>query len=96
VSADLQLDPTVLRSCAAAVEWLLRALQVTGLDPVDLAALARVPGGPALVAEHDRLMGAAERVGRELADLVAALHAVADGVESAERDAVRSVGAVDR
>jgi hypothetical protein len=92
----LHLDPAVLRATAAAVEALLPALRVPGLDPVDLAALARVPGGAVLVAEHDRLAAAVTRTGRELAEFVAGLGAVAVGVESAEHDAVRSIRAVDR
>jgi hypothetical protein len=92
----LHLDPAVLRAAAATVEVLLPALRVSELDPVDLVALARAPGGAALVAEHDRLVAAVGRTGRELAELVAGLDAVAVGAESAEHDAVRSIRAVDR
>jgi hypothetical protein len=92
----LHVDPIALRATAAAVEALLPALRVSGLDPLDLAALARAPGGAALVAEHDRLVASVARTGRELAELVAGLDAVAVGVESAEHDAVRSIRAVVR
>jgi hypothetical protein len=94
VTADLQRDPAVLRSTAGAVERLLPALRVTELDPGDLAALARLPGGATLVAEHDRLATAAARVRRELVELVATLDTVAGGTEAADENAARAVRAV--
>ena len=96
MSADLQRDPAVLRSTAAAVEQLLPALRVTGLDPDGLAALARLPGGAALVAEHDRLTAVADRARRELAGLADVLVAVANGTEAADGIAARSLTAVLR
>jgi hypothetical protein len=96
VSADLQRDPAVLRSTADAVERLLPALRVTGLDPVDLAALGRLPGGAALVAEHDRLTTAAACAHRELAGLVAVLDTVAAGTETADENAACALRAVPR
>jgi hypothetical protein len=96
VSADLQRDPAVLRSTARAIERLLPALRVTGLDPADLSALAGLPGGAALVAEHDRLTTGVGHARRELTDLVAALGTVAVGTEVADGSAVRAVRAVSR
>jgi hypothetical protein len=96
VPRDLHLDPDLLRAVAAGVEDVLPGLHTAGLDPADLAALARAPGGAALVAEHDRLAAAAAGTGGELAALVAALRATADGVASAEHRAVRAMTAVDR
>jgi hypothetical protein len=92
VPSDLHLDPAELRAAAAA----LPALRLSVLDPADLDVLAGLPGGAALVAEHDRLTTAVARAGRELADLAAALWAVAGSIESAERGAVRSVAAAER
>jgi hypothetical protein len=94
--ANLHRDPAVLRSAAAAVDALVPALQVPGLDPVDLDALAAAPGGGSLVAEHDRLTASLVRAGRELADLVVGLCAVAAAVESVEHDAVRAMAGVGR
>ena len=94
--STLQLDPAVLRATAATVESLLPLLGVPGLDPVTLAALAQVPEGEALIAEHDRLTAAITRTGRELGELVAGLGAVAAEVESAERAAVAAIGDTDR
>jgi hypothetical protein len=87
VSTDLHIDPTALRAAAA----LLPALRHSALDPADLDALAKLPGGAALVAEHDRLTTAVTRAGRELTEQSAALLAVAVAVESAETAVVRSV-----
>ena len=61
-----------------------------------LDALARVPDGAVLVAEHDRLASAIARTGRELGELVAGLGTVAAEVESAERAAVAALGAAHR
>ena len=94
--STLHLDPAVLRATAATVEALLPLLGAPGLDPVTLAALARVPDGTELVAEHDRLAAAVGRTGHELGELVANLAAVAAEVEAAERAAVAAVGAADR
>jgi hypothetical protein len=96
VPPNLHLDPAVLRAAAAAIERLLAALAPTGLEPVDLDGLARLPGGAALVAEHDRLTAAVTRTRRELAEMAAGLRSVAGGIQEAEDDAVRSVTAVDR
>jgi hypothetical protein len=96
VPRDLHLDPDLLRAAAASVEGILSVLHVAGLDPAALAALGRAPGGAALVAEHDRLAAAAARSGAELAAVVAALRAVADGAASAEHRAVRAMTGVDR
>jgi hypothetical protein len=96
VSADLQRDPVVLRSTACAVERLLPALRVIGLDPADLAALAGLPGGAALAAEHDRLTTAAARARRELIELVEALARVAGGTEAADESAFRAMRAGPR
>jgi hypothetical protein len=94
--ANLHRDPAVLRAAATAVDALVPSLRVPGLDPVDLDALAAVPGGASLVAEHDRLAASVTRAGRELADLVAGLAAVAAAVESVEHDAVRAMADVGR
>jgi hypothetical protein len=96
VPPDLHLDPAVLRAVAAAVEAVVPALRATRLDPVDLDALARVPGGAVLVAEYDRLLTAVARTSDELTELAAGLGAIADGTTSAEHDAVRSMRAVPR
>ena len=93
---NLHLDPAVLRAAAAAVEKLLTASAPAGLEPVDLEGLARLPGGAALVAEHDRLTAAVARTRGELAEMATGLRSVAGGVQEAEDDAVRSVTAVDR
>jgi hypothetical protein len=94
--ANLHRDPAVLRAAAVAVDALVASLQVPGLDPVDLDALAAAPGGAALVAEHDRLATSVVRAGRELADLVAGFRAVAAAVESVEDDAVRAIAGAGR
>jgi hypothetical protein len=96
VSADLQRDPAVLRSTAGAVGRLLPPLRVTGLDPAALTALARLPGGAALVAEHDRLTAAAARARYELAELGAALDTVARDTDAADENATRAMTAVPR
>jgi hypothetical protein len=94
VSADLQCDPAVLRSTAAAVERLLPALRVAGLDPADIAALAGLTGGAALVAEHDRLTTAAGCARRKLVEFLAALETMAAGAEVADESAARALRAV--
>ena len=94
VSPDLNVDPFARRAVAAAVEGLLPALRVPRPDPADLDALARDPGGAALVAEYDRLAAAVVRTDVELAELAAGLSAVADGLAAAESDAVRVLGVV--
>lgn len=91
---DLHRDPAALREAALIIGGVLPVLRVPELDPGDLVAMARRPGGAALVAEHDRILAATGRIGRELADLVVALRAAADAAESADRDAARSVAAV--
>jgi hypothetical protein len=96
MSADLHLDPAALRAAVRATEALLPALDVRGLDPADLRAIAGLPGGAALVAEHDRLVAAAARTRHDLADLASGLDAVAGGVDTAEQGAVRAVTAVDQ
>jgi hypothetical protein len=90
----LHVHPAELRAVAAALEALLPALRGPGLDAVTLAALARAPGGAALVAGHRRLAAAVARTDGELAALVAGLTTAATGVETADDDAVRTVGAV--
>jgi hypothetical protein len=94
--ANLHRDPAVLRAAAAAIDALAPSLRLPGLDPVDLDALAAAPGGASLVAEHDRLAAAIARAGRELADLVAGLGAVAAAAESVEHEAVRAMAGVGR
>ena len=69
VPSNLHLDPAVLRATAGAVAALPPLLRVPGLDPVDRAALAAVPGGAALLAEHDRITAAVARTGQDLDDL---------------------------
>ena len=96
VAPNLHVDPAVLRAVAVAVGGLLPALRVPRLDPADLDALARAPGGVALVAEHDRLVAAVARVGRDLVELVDGLGEVADGVGSAERHAVAAMTVAQR
>jgi hypothetical protein len=93
VPPNLHLDPAVLRAIAGAVAALQPGLRVPGLDPVDRAALAGVPGGAALLAEHDRIDATVARTGQALGDLVDGLGAVADGVATTERDIVRTLGA---
>lgn len=94
VPPNLHLDPAALRAAAAAVAAVLP--QVAELDPDDLTVLAGLPGGAALVAEHDRIAAAVARRVRELADLVDGLGAVADGAASAELHAVGALRAVAR
>jgi hypothetical protein len=96
VPPDLHLDPAALRAAGRAVEALLPALVVPGLDPADLRVVAGLPGGAALVAEHDRLVAAAGRAHRELVDLADGLGAVAGGTETAEQGAVSTLTDVDR
>jgi hypothetical protein len=96
VSPDLHLDPVALRAAARAVEALLPPLDVRGLDPDDLRALAGLPGGAALVAEHDRLLAATARARRELVALADGLGAAAAGVDAAEQSARRAMTAVVR
>lgn len=85
--SELRVDLAGLRAAAA----LIPAPRPPALGPDDLDALAGLPGGGVLVAEHDRLVAAFTRAGRELAELTAALRAVAVAVELAEDEAVRSV-----
>lgn len=96
VSPNVEIDPAVLRAAAATVDALLPALPVPDLDPGDLDALARAAAGAALVTEHDRLTTAGARAGLDLAELVAGLRAVADGIESADHDVVLAIRGVDR
>ena len=96
VSPDLDLVPAELQAAAAAVRALLPVLRLPALDPGDLDALARLPGGAQLTAEHDRLVTAVGRAERELAELAAALQTVTGATEAAEQDAVRSVVTADR
>lgn len=93
---DLHVDPEVLRVARLAADDLRAALRLEALDPGDLAVLATVPGGAALVAEHDRLLATMSRTGGELAELVTALGIVATALESADRHAVRSLTGGDR
>jgi len=94
VSAHLHLDPAELRAAAAAVQGLLPALLPAALDPSDADSLAR--HDPALGAERDRLAAAVLRVGRELAELAAALCAASTAADTAETAVVRAVTATDR
>jgi len=94
VLPDLHRDPAALRAAALIIGGVLPVLRVPGLDPGDLVAMARGPGGAALVAEHDRIVAATGCIGRELADVVVALRVAADGAERADRDAAGSVAAV--
>jgi hypothetical protein len=96
VSPDLHLDPVALRAAARAIEALLPSLDVRGLDPADLRALAGLPGGAPLVAEHDRLVAATARTRSELAALTDGLGAAAAGVDAAEHSARRAMTAVVR
>jgi hypothetical protein len=92
---SLHVDPAVVRDTAATVEALIPALRVPGLDRDTLDALARVPGGAVLVAEHDRIAAAVTRTRRAMAEVVAGLGAVAADVDAAERAAVRAMQVVD-
>ena len=96
MAPDLHRDPATLRAGRSAVEALLPTLDVAGLDPVDLRVLAGLPGGTALVSEHDRLVSAAGRARRELADLADRLEGAARGLDTAEQGAVRALWVVDR
>ena len=96
VPHDLHVDVVALRAVEAAVAALGAALRPAPLDPADVAALAAVPGGAALVAEHDRLLAAAARAARELADLGSALRSAGAALEEAESRAVRALVAGDR
>jgi hypothetical protein len=96
VPPNLHIDPAVLRATAGAVAALLPGLRVPGLDPVDRDVLVGVPGGAALLAEHDRIAAAVVRTGQALGELVDGLEAVAAGVATTERDVVRTLGAVGR
>ena len=91
VPSNLHLDPAVLRATAGAVAALPPLLRVPGLDPVDRHALAAVPGGAALLAEHDRITAAVARTGQDLDDLADGLRAVADGAATTEYDTVRTL-----
>ena len=93
---DLHVDHAALRAAAAGVEELLPVLCAPGLDPSELAALATLPGGVGVVAEHDRLLAAVARTRRALAELADGLGAAAAAVAAAEQEAVRSVLAVGR
>jgi hypothetical protein len=88
---DVHLDPDALLAVAASAEALVPALRPPALDPADLAELAGLPGGAALVAEHDRLCAAMVRAARELGELAAALGAVAAATEAADRCAARAL-----
>ncbi len=94
MSPNLHVDPAVVRAAAAALEGLLPALRAPGLEPADLDALARTPGGTSLVAEHDRLAAAVIRADRGLAEVVSGLRAVVDAVAAAEDGAARAIAAV--
>jgi hypothetical protein len=96
VPHDLHVDLAALRSARLSAQALFTAVQVGGLDQADLAGLCAAPGGAALIAEHDRLLAAAERAAREFTELDHALGNVVATLETAESHAVRSLTAVDR
>lgn len=87
VSTDLHIDPIALRAAAA----LLQVPRFSALDAADLDVLAMLPGGPALVAEHDRLTATIAAAARELAAWRGALRTVAASVELAEEAVTRSI-----
>lgn len=93
---DLHLDPAALHAVVVGVAALVPVLAVPALDPADRTALARAPGGAALLAEHDRIVATVARTARALDDLADDLRAVAVAVASTEHDAVRGLGAVYR
>jgi hypothetical protein len=84
---DVHLDPDGLRRAAALAAEVVAALRpAVECDPPAPAMWARIPGGPALDAEHDRIRTAARRAAEELAELRAVLLAVAEGTEAAEHE----------
>lgn len=97
---DLHADPAALRAAAAgleaAAEELRPAVRAPGLEPEEGAALAGLPGGAAVVAEHDRLLDGAGRTRYALAELAHEIATAAAAVAAAEDETVRSVLAVGR
>jgi Excreted virulence factor EspC, type VII ESX diderm len=96
VPADLYLDPSRLRAVAAALDVAVAQAVLAASDPGDLAVLASVPGGAALVAEHDRLTTAVAGAVRELTDLAARLTTAASTSEAADGQAARTITGVGR
>lgn len=93
---DLHADPEVLRAARLAADDLGAALRPEALDPGDLAVLTTLPGGAALVAEHDRLLATVAWTRGELAELATALGIVATALESADRHAMWALTGGDR
>jgi hypothetical protein len=91
VSHHLHVDTAALRAVRLSVEGVQARLRPGALDPEALAVLAAVPGGAALVAEHDRLLAGVSRTAHELAELDAALSTAAMALETAEQHAVRAM-----
>jgi hypothetical protein len=96
VTPNLHVDPAAPRAGAAALAATLPELRTTGLEADDIAVLAGLPGGGALVAEHDRLAAAVARRLRELADVVEGLDAAAGAIVAAEQRAAAALWAVGR
>ena len=94
---NLHLDPAVLRAAAGAVAALLRrAAACPALDPVDLTRSPAFPVARRCSPSTTAIAAAVARTGQELGELVDGLDAVAAGVATAERDVVRTLGAVGR
>lgn len=95
---ELQLDPDRLHVHGRRLSALLDGLApAPTADEATRAALARTPGGAAVLAELDRLAAAVDRTGRELSGLAAGLHVAAYAAAAVESDAVgRFGGLADR
>jgi len=96
VAYHLHVDTAVLRSARLVTAALGASLWRDALDPPALAALAALPGGPALVSGHHQLVDAVSATVRELAELGAALGAAAAALDGAEWAAVLAMDGGDR
>lgn len=96
MTPNLHVDPAAPRAAAAALAATLPELRTAALEAGDLAVLSGLPGGAALVAEHDRLASAVARRLRELAELVDGLEAAAGAITVADERAAVAVRAVWR
>jgi hypothetical protein len=96
VPHHLNVDTDALRAARLSAEALSAALQPHALDQETLAVVVASPGGTGLVAEHDRLVAAVQRIACELNELDTALGVAAGALETAEWHAVRAVAGDDR
>jgi len=88
---DIDLDPDGLRAAAARLARVVDGLGASPLDSGVGEALAGLPGGPHLVAEHERLLLTIVRATAELTAMHAAIHQAAVLAETADLDVARGL-----